>query len=153
MRSVLTKSLPHAVSLSTSEQFPAPQTRLRKSAESMREAEKRKGIPKLDSACMLAPFELTKVGGGEHCVHFIRAVWTAWTMVSSGDDISFESVMLLPSSHVTSTLSAVSDRLTQRVVLTFAEACCVSVAARPVWQTPPWSVVNLSLGMGGLSDL
>ena len=150
--------LVQAADLSILEQFCSPpipsQTSLRKSAAAMREAEKRKGMPKLDSGCMLAPLELTKVGGGEHWEHFALEVLTALTMMSSGVDFSFASVMLLPSSHVTFMLLSVSDCLTQRVVLTFAEACDVRVAARPVWHTPPWSVVNFpATGAACLSDL
>ena len=157
--SVRIKSSPvQAAELSNLEQLFSPpipsQTSLRKSAAAIRDAEKRKGIPKLDSACMLVPLEFTKLGGGEHCEHLIRVVLTALTIVSRGVDFSFARVILLPSSHDTSMLSDVSDCLTQRVVLTFAVACCVRVAARPVWHTPPWSVVYFpATGTAGLSDL
>ena len=112
-------------------------TSRRRSAAAMREADKRNGIPKLDSAGIARPLELTNDGGGEHWEHLTLVVLTAFTMASSGVDLSLDRVRLLPSSHVTLTLSAVSDCFTQRVVLTFAEACAVSVAARPVWHTPP----------------
>ena len=71
VRSVRMKSgLDQAAELRTLVQLASPpmpsQTSLRRSAAAILEAEKRKGIPKLDSAWILAPLELTKDGGGEH---------------------------------------------------------------------------------------
>jgi hypothetical protein len=126
----------------------------RKSSATIREAENRKGMPKLDSAVIAAPLELTKDGGGEQVLHRMRDCFTASIISGSGLELSLLRTSEVPSSQVTWMAVAFSDFFTQRVVSTLAFACAVSVAARPVWQTPPRSVVDVpGRGSAGLSAL
>jgi hypothetical protein len=125
-----------------------------RSSATILEAEKRNGMPKLDSGAMGTPLELAKVGGGAHVEHFILDCFTACTISSSGLDFSLDSVILLPSSHETWIAVAFSEALTHLVVRILAWAWGVRVAALPVWHTPPWSVVEVpGTGAAGLSDL
>ena len=89
------------------------------------------------------PAPLTKDGGGEHWEHLVRACWTACTMAGRGVACSLLSVWLVPSSHATRMVVLVSDCLTHRVVESLATMAASSVAALPVWHTPPVSSVEV----------
>ena len=118
-----------------------PPRRALRSLAAARSAEKRNGMPKLDSGGMLDPLGLANVGGGEHWLQLALAVWIPVTMASSGFDCSLFRVRAVPSSHETVMARSVSPCLTHRVVVNFAWTAGGACAARPVWQTPPGSSV------------
>ena len=91
-----------------------------RSTAAARDAENRKGIPKLDSAGMGCPLALTKSGGGEHLEQSVLLLSTASTMLSSGVDSSLRRESSLPSSQATVMVSYVSERFTHRVVVSLA---------------------------------
>ena len=110
----------------------SPQTIFRKSKAVAREAEKRKGLPKLDSAVIGRLFESVNDGGAAQVSHLFRLLATSATMLSSGVERSLESGSVVPSSHETSIDVSDSDCFTQRVVESLAVAALVRVDPRPV---------------------
>jgi hypothetical protein len=110
----------------------SPHTIRSKSSAVAREAEKRKGIPKLDSAVIGIFFESVNEGGAAHVLHLFLLFETSETILSSGVERSLESVSVVPSSQDTSIESSDSDFFTQRVVDSLAVASLVSLAPRPV---------------------
>ena len=86
--------------------------------------------------------------------HRLRDFFAASSISGSGVDLSLDRLSVLPSSHCTWMAVESSDAFTQRVVSSVLLACLVSTAARPVWQTPPWSVVDVpGTASAGLSAL